>query len=161
MDSDAAEVLEKSFNEPESLLLSEGAKRVYAMALYNILKHLRRRLREITPDDLKKYFSMRRKMISTSTLIREFAIIRKFFRYLRIELDFKLKLPRKEKFIIDPSSFLTNEEFEKLLTASRHPRDKALLMLLRETRIRIGEALALNVGDVEITERSGTIYSRC
>ena len=128
------------------------------MALYNILKHLRRRLREITPDDLKKYFSMRREMISTSTLIREFAIIRKFFRYLRIELDFKLKLPRKEKFIIDTSSFLTNEEFEKLVTANR---DKALLMLLRETGIRIGEALALNVGDVEITERSGTIYSRC
>jgi integrase/recombinase XerC len=49
----------------------------------------------------------------------------------------------------------------KLLRAARgHVRDYALLELLAGTGLRIGELLALTVGDVEINDRSGKVIVR-
>ena len=49
----------------------------------------------------------------------------------------------------------------KLLRAARgHIRDYALLELLAGTGLRIGELLALTVGDVEINDRSGKVIVR-
>jgi len=161
IDPRAVEKLTKFFNEPENILLSRLAKRNYATALYTLLKYTRKPLEEITPDDVKEYLNQRvREGISSSTLSNEFTLIRKFLRYIGVELDFKLKLPKKEHYIVDPSSFLTDSEFERLLSALKHPRDKALIMLLRETGLRIGEALSLDVRDVEITERYGRLHTR-
>jgi len=161
LDSNAEKLLKNFLDEPENKQFSELTKKNYAIALYNLLKYTHKKLEKISLDDVKKYFSIRMEEgTNTSTLRREYNQLRKFLRYIGIELDFKLRREKKEKFVVDPESFLTNEEFEKLLAAVRYPRDKALLMLLRETGIRIGEALALNVGDVEITERYGRLHIR-
>jgi integrase/recombinase XerC len=49
----------------------------------------------------------------------------------------------------------------KLLRAARgHVRDYALLEVLAGTGLRIGELLALTVGDVELNERSGKVIVR-
>ena len=49
----------------------------------------------------------------------------------------------------------------KLLRAARgHVRDYALLELLAGTGVRIGELLALTVGDVELNDRSGKVIVR-
>jgi len=161
LDPTAVDKIKNFFNEPENLLLSRSAKKNYVMSIYNLLRHTHKPLEEITPDDVKEYLNQRAgEGISNSTLFIEFTLIRKFLRYIGVELDFKLKLPKKEHYIVDPSNFLTDEEFERLLSVLSQPRDKALVMLLRETGIRIGEALSLNVGDVEITERYGKLHIR-
>ena len=49
----------------------------------------------------------------------------------------------------------------KLLRAARgHVRDYALLELLAGTGLRIGELLALTIGDVELNDRSGKVIVR-
>ena len=161
LDPNAEVVLRQFLSEPGNIFLSNLTKKNYAMSLYNLLKHTHKHLEEITSQDVKEYLNYRvREEISSSTLSSEFILIRKFLRYIGVELDFKLKLPKKEHYIVDPSSFLTDEEFEKLLSVLPHPRDRALVMLLGETGIRIGEALSLDVRDVEITPRYGRLHIR-
>ena len=161
LDPKAEEKLRQFFSEPENILLSELAKRNYAMCVFTLLEYTGKRLDEIDQDDVKDYLRARREEgASTKTLEVVFSILRKFLRYLGVELRFRLRMGKKEKFVVDPSTFLTNEEFEKLLSALGTTRDKALIMLLRETGIRIGEALSLDVRDVEMTERYGRLHIR-
>jgi len=161
LDPKAGELLKNFLNEPENVLLSEMAKRGYAMSLYNLLKYTGKRIKDLKEEDVKEYFSIRSKSgVSSSTLEKEYLLIRKLLKYAGIKVDFKLRVRRKEKFVVDPSSFLTNEEFEKLLAAFRTTRDRALIMLLRETGIRIGEALALDIRDVEIAEKYARLHIR-
>jgi len=162
LDSNAEKLLKNFLNEPEYKPLSELTKKNYAIALYNLLKYTHKKLEKISLGDVKKYFSIRMEEgTNISTLRREYNQLRKFLRYIGIEMDFELgRRKKKEKFVVDPKNFLTNEELEKLLSILNHPRDKALIMLLRETGIRIGEALALDVRDVEFTERYGRLHIR-
>ena len=160
LDPNAEVVLRQFLSEPSNIFLSNLTKRNYAMALYNLLKHTHKHLEEISQDDVKEYLNQRVRRLSNSSLFNEFIHIRKFLRYVGVKLDFKPRLSRKEKFIVDPSQFLTEKEFEKLLSALPHPRDRALVMLLRETGLRIGEALSLDVRDVEITPRYGRLHIR-
>lgn len=56
---------------------------------------------------------------------------------------------------------LDDTDLRRLLRAARgHPRDYALLEFLAGTGLRVGELLALNVGDVEINPRSGQVTVR-
>jgi len=161
LDPSAAELLKSFLNRPENLLLSEWTKKNYAVSLFNLLKHTGKKFEELTEDDINSYIKTRLESgVSFSTLNIELILLKKLLKYAGVEIDLKLRLPRKEKFVVDPSQFLTDEEFEKLLSALHYTRDKALLMLLRETGMRIGEALALNVGDVEFTERYGRLHIR-
>ena len=161
VDPEAVEKINAFFDEPENQNLSEQSKTTYAWAIYSLLKYTRKPLAKIGVEDVKKYLAKRSESgVSTATLSLEFIVIRRFLRYLGVKVDFKLRQERKEKFTVDPSQFLSNSEFEKLLSVLNHPRDKALVMLLRETGIRIGEALALDVRDVEFTERYGRLHIR-
>jgi len=161
VDPEAVEKINAFFDEPENQNLSEQSKTTYAWAIYSLLKYTRKPLAKIGVEDVKKYLKYRRKSgISPATTSLELVAIRRFLRYVGVKVDFKLRQERKEKFPVDPSQFLNNSEFEKLLSVLSHPRDKALIMLLRETGIRIGEALALDVRDVEFTERYGRLHIR-
>lgn len=56
---------------------------------------------------------------------------------------------------------LDDADLRRLLRAARgHLRDYAMLEFLAGTGLRVGELLALNVGDVEINARSGTVIVR-
>src|SRR6266851_422933 len=57
----------------------------------------------------------------------------------------KQKIPRRRR----PKT-LAKSQIEQLVGACHHPRDKLLLTLLYESSIRIGEALALWIEDVDI-----------
>jgi len=161
LDPNAVELLKSFLNRPENLLLSKWAKKNYAVSLFNLLKHTGKRINELTENDIENYIKNRLESgVAPSTLNIELILLKKLLRYAGVEIDLKLRLPRKEKFVVDPSQFLTEDEFNRLLSALHYTRDKALVMLLRETGVRIGEALALNVGDVEIGERYGRLHIR-
>jgi len=160
LDPETVVIVKKFFSEPENLNLEPRTKANYTRVVYYLLKMTGKPLREIRLEDVKKYFAKRSEQIKPISLESEFILLRRFLRYIGIELNSKLKPSRKRKFVVDTSQFLTDSEFERLLSELKHPRDKALVMLLRETGLRIGEALALDVRDVEITERYGRLHVR-
>ncbi len=51
-------------------------------------------------------------------------------------------------------------DVRKLLSVIEDTRDRALMLLLLRTGIRIGEALGLTLNDLEIGERKVHLYKR-
>jgi len=162
LDSEAVEVLNEYFKRLENKTLSERRKVTYCYAVYNLLRLTGKKLKSIKPEDIEDYLTKRLDSgRSLRTVQLEYDTLRKFFRETRgLELKFKFPKERKQKFEIDPKQFLSDAEFERLLKTLKHPRDKALVMLLRETGARIGEILGLNVGDVEINQEYAKLHIR-
>jgi len=160
IDPDAIRALNDFFERAENLNLSTETKAEYARILYNFLRVTKKRLAEITEADFEKYLASRRRELADLTLFHEFQLLRRFLRSQGIEITFKLRASRKTKNHIDPNTFLTDEEFERLLKACKNPRDQALLMILRETGLRISEALNLNIEDVKFKRDVVELYIR-
>lgn len=59
---------------------------------------------------------------------------------------------------VQPSDLLTGEEFDKLLGACRHPRDKALISVLADSGMRVGALASCRVKNVEFNQYGGIIY---
>jgi len=158
LDASAIKALNDFFSKAENLNLTSRTKAEYARIVYNLLRISGKRLAEITQKDIEHYLACRSKEIAELTLFHEFTVLRRFLRYLGVEIDFKMRASRKVKNHIDTNQFLTDEEFERLLKACKNPRDKALLMILRETGIRISEALSLNIEDVKFDRDLVRLY---
>jgi len=162
LDSEAVETLKKFFSKLENKTLSERRKMTYCYAVYNLLRITGKKLKDIKPQDIEDYLCKRLDSgRSLGTVKLEYDTLRKFFRKTRgLELKFDFPKERKQKYEIDPSQFLTDEEFERLLNTLKHPRDKALIMLLRETGARIGELLGLNIEDVKFDQGFARLHIR-
>ena len=155
-----AKVLE-FFSEPENLNLETRSKANYTRIIYYLLRETKKPLKDITEQDVKQYLAKRNEKISPSSLSLEFAILRKFLRYTGLDLNFRLRPKSKlEYHLVDTKDFLTEEEFRRLYNSLKFMRDKALIKLLRETGMRIGEALALNIRDLEISGNTAIIHIR-
>lgn len=50
-----------------------------------------------------------------------------------------------------PEDLLTHEDIQNMVDAAKHPRDKAIISLLYDSGIRIGELLNMKIKDVEIS----------
>jgi len=162
LDSEASETLKDYFKKLENKTLSERRKATYCYTVYSLLKTIGKKFKDIKPEDVEAYLIKRLDSgRSLRTVKLEYDTLRKFFRETRgLELNFKFPQERKQKYEIDHKQFLTDEEFERLLKTLKHPRDKALVILLRETGARIGELLGLNVGDVEFNQEYAKLHIR-
>ncbi len=97
--------------------------------------------------------------LSDSSIARKLASLKSFFRYLvRLEVleanpAAGLRYPRKKRKL---PSFLTVSQIEKLFTFKAKDflssRDLAILELLYGSGIRVGELVALDLGDVKLSE---------
>ena len=79
-------------------------------------------------------------------------IEKKIVGYELLEAKIKLKLPDKLPRAIDP------EDLSCLLSVISHPRDRALILLLLRTGMRIGEMLNTRVADVDLREQKILIF---
>lgn len=94
-----------------------------------------------------------------ATVRLRLAAVKQFARWLGAEgyLDTDaVLLIRPPKLDQKPVPALTDEELRRLVRACagagvRDKRDKAMLLLLRDTGLRAGELLSLDVGDVDLT----------
>jgi site-specific recombinase XerD len=84
--------------------------------------------------------------------VRFLIIEYKVVSYELMEHKIKLKLPDRLPRAIDP------QHLEQLLSVIDHIRDRALILLLLRTGMRIGELLSCKVDDVDLTENKILIY---
>lgn len=147
--------------------LSEQTALSYSCDLKHFLHYLEsmqiREPVEVNLRIIRKYLSQLHEAgYARSTISRRLACLRSLYRYLcqagKIDSNplVLVRTPKKEKRL---PQFLYSTEVQSLLNGSNEKgklgiRDHALLELLYSSGLRIGEAVQINVGDVEFELRS-------
>ena len=97
----------------------------------------------------------KREDITISTKAKYKTIIKKFGKYLELDVDWiKTGIKAKDRPLITASEILSEEEIEKLIKNAEHPRDKAFISVLYESGARIGEIGLLPIKSVSRDEYS-------
>jgi integrase/recombinase XerD len=122
----------------------------------------RRRLEEITRRDMEAFIEHEQDRGNKITTIRtKLVSVQAFLRYLVeegiVSMDIfgrriRLQLPERLPRAMDP------DDLQKLLSVLEGSRDRAMIMVLLRTGMRIGELLNTRVTDVHIKERRIEIY---
>ena len=122
----------------------------------------RTRLEEITRKDIEAFIEHEQDRGNKITTIRtKLVSVQAFLRYLMEEeivssdifsRRIRLRLPERLPKAIDP------EDLRKFLSAIKDTRDRAMILILLRTGMRIGELLNTKVMDVHIKERNIEIY---
>ena len=122
----------------------------------------RTRLEEITGKDIEAFIEHERDRGNKITTIRtKLVSVQAFLRYLMEEeivspdifrRRIRLRLPERLPKAIDP------EDLQKFLSVIKDTRDRAMILILLRTGMRIGELLNTKVMDVHIKERNIEIY---
>jgi len=122
----------------------------------------RTRLEEITRKDIEAFIEHEQDRGNKITTIRtKLVSVQAFLRYLMEEeivspdifsRRIRLRLPERLPKAIDP------EDLRKFLSVIKDTRDRAMMMVLLRTGMRIGELLNTKVMDVHIKERNIEIY---
>ena len=95
--------------------------------------------------------TVRTRLCAVYAFVR-YAIEQKVLSYELLERKIKLKLPDRLPRAIDP------QDIDKLLSVINNTRDRALILLLLRTGMRIGELLNCTVDDVDIRQQKIFIY---
>ena len=115
-----------------------------------------RSFRELDREHFRKWHRWLRANMSESSRALYITLLKAVIRWLnegelpRWLAELKVPRPRPEELIRE--KLIEPEELERLLTYARHPRDKAIISILYETGVRIGELLSLRLRDVEALE---------
>ncbi|WP_158409018.1 tyrosine recombinase XerC [Endomicrobium proavitum] len=115
--------------------------------------------------DLRKYFEiLNEKHLSKATLIRKFAALRTFYKFLIINKKTEtnplevMSAPKKEKKVPE---FLTEEEMRNLFdTPDISLRDRAMIELLYSCGLRIQELMDLNINDIDFLSNVITVTGK-
>src|SRR6266508_667529 len=122
----------------------------------------------VTPRDVREYrgFLMNVEHRQPATVNRRLAALRRFFQWAKaMGLAKELPTENVKGVASAPRAphWLEKRDVDRLIrTVERHgnTRDLAIVLTLRHTGIRVSELSALRVGDVEISERKGTLTVR-
>lgn len=85
-------------------------------------------------------------------------VLKRLFRYLDkkdLIKDVKTTLKSNRKKL--PDELLKESEIEKMIKAAKHPRNKAIIGLLYEAGLRVGELASLKIKNVEFDDRGAVI----
>jgi len=119
-------------------------------------------LEEITREDLEAFVEHQQdRGLSPLSIQTRLTIVRSYFRFLmdagvvRAEVlsrSLRIKVPQPLPRAMDP------EDVKKLLSVIDHDRDRAMVLVLLRTGMRIGELLDTRVEDVELSQRRILIW---
>ncbi|HRT84788.1 MAG TPA: tyrosine-type recombinase/integrase [Bacteroidales bacterium] len=84
----------------------------------------------------------------------------KFFKWLKGEDWPDLKTLRGDKKHLRKPQVLTKDEILQLIEASKHPRDKAVIALLYDCGLRVGEVASISFKDLIFNEYGGKVKVR-
>ena len=110
-----------------------------------------KQLEKLTRKDITTHISERREKYAHNTVEKEIMHISQYYRWLgktqgRKVAGLKPKFKARE---LDPNKLLTWRDVEQLISVCS-VRDSALLTVLFDSGVRLGELRAMNVGDVEM-----------
>jgi integrase/recombinase XerD len=122
----------------------------------------------VTPTDVREYrgYLLNVEKRQPATVNRRLAALRRFFQWAKaVGLVKELPTDNVKGVASSPRAphWLEKRDIDRLLrTVERHgnTRDLAIVQTLRHAGIRVSELSALMVGDVEISERKGTLTIR-
>src|SRR6266536_4910820 len=122
----------------------------------------------VTQTDVREYrgYLLNVEKRQPATVNRRLAALRRFFQWAKaIGLAKELPTENVKGVASSPRAphWLDKRDVDRLIrTVERHgnTRDLAIVLTLRHTGIRVSELSALRVGDVEISERKGTLTVR-
>lgn len=126
----------------------------YRRDLEKLLARFSMHPEKATSEELTAYFSLQGEALSRSSLSRQVSVVRSFYAYLkktgRIVSD-PMEGIRAASFVRRSHEVLDREEFSRLISYSvpgfRGIRDRAMLMLLCETGLRVTELVELETED--------------
>lgn len=149
------------------LKLDRGASTHTRLAYLRDLKQLQESLknedlRSISSKELEAFFaSLRAQKQKSASIHRKMSSLRQFFKFCCLELGLErdpmehLEGPRLQKKL---PRFLTSEEMAALLetasSPSADPRDRAMILLLYATGLRVSELVDLRKDQVDLTHGS-------
>lgn len=141
--------------------VSDNTFSSYRRDLKKLIKYLTEQgildLTKVTNDTIQDYLAhLKESNYAIATITRNFIAVRSFFRFLYnagyIEKNPSewIQLPKGKS---NPNTVLTKEEMEDLLKQSagvsfKGLRDKAMLLLLYDTKVSISELVTLKVEDI-------------
>ncbi len=115
------------------------------------------RARDYAARDFKRYLKLERGLGPASVNLALSAVDH-FFRHLGLD---RANVRREELPRVSPRALDRDEQRLLLRAAERaDARDRALIVLMVFTAVRIGEAVALDVGDLRISPRKGVVIVR-
>jgi site-specific recombinase XerD len=122
----------------------------------------------VTPTDVREYrgYLMNVEKRQPSTVNRRLAALRRFFQWAKATgLAKELPTDNVKGVASSPRAphWLDKRDIDRLIrTVERHgkARDLAIVLTLRHTGIRVSELCSLRLGDVETSERKGTLTVR-
>lgn len=119
-------------------------------------------LQEIRIDDLEAHIEhLQDRGLKVTTVITRLKNLYAFLRFL-IEQDVIDASILKRKIKLREPDFLpraiVSDDVRKILSAIERPRDRALILILLRTGMRIGEVLSLTMDDIDLRDRKIHIY---
>jgi site-specific recombinase XerD len=122
------------------------------------------RLRDVTPIDVRDYKAHLQtvKKYKPSTINRRLAALRSYFSWA-IDEGLLAEDPVRVRNVEEPQTAprsIHEREYHRLLRAAQKDgskRDVAIIQILRHSGLRVGELCALELGDVQMSERKGKV----
>ena len=121
---------------------------------------------EVTKQDLKLFFSNLGERYDSGTIDNIKTYVKRFYKWLLgddeeyPELVKWIKKSNHRRNKIERSDLITDEEFQEMLKRCDRIRDRALIWILWETGIRVGELISIRIRDVEIRNNMAVITVR-
>jgi len=150
-------VLDK-LNDFEDYLIASGCSpssaRRYVEKVRQLLSFVRKDT--LTKDDVVRFFAYCRKTKSLNTICLIYYALQSFFKYIKREdLLQDIKPPKKPQTM---PKYLTIEEVKKLVDHTARPRDRALILMLFATGLRVSEIVSLKIKDVDFKRGIIRVY---
>jgi integrase/recombinase XerD len=129
---------------------SESTTICYVRQITEFAKHFGRSPARLGPEEIKQFqlYLVREKKVSWATYIQATAALR--FLYVkalgRAYMAEKIPYPKRLKHL---PTVLSQEEVERLLSATRSLKHRALLMALYGAGLRVSEACRLTIDDID------------
>ncbi len=163
---DALASLRDSFALHLDATRSSKTTKIYLSALDALIRHLDAHgmptaARSVKREHVESYIAARRATVKPTTLSVEFRALQQFWRWALEEEEIdrspmeRMKAPRVPD---SPVPVVPVEDFKKLLKTTEgreftDRRDAAILLVLFDAGIRLGELVGLRLEDVELRER--------
>jgi len=136
--------------------LSENVEHIHGMRIIDIKEH---QVESIVEQDIELFMEWlaREHGNSDQAIMRKVATLRSFFKYM-----FKMKMISKNILPnVDMPKIRTNaierlepNEVKRLLSEVGHLRDYTILLTLLSTGIRVSELVGLNIGDIDLKNKT-------